>query len=130
MVFLSIEPISDLPCKFQKKRKKNWNFEKKKIASFFCSYVVSKLARFARGRIGDSSFNRFALNAIPELPATLFFGITPKIKIGNLVFLSIQPIPDISYKFDHFKKNWIWICHFKINFIFNFSNLDERSAIS
>ena len=30
---------------------------------------------FARGRIEDSSFNRFALNGIPELPATLcFFG--------------------------------------------------------
>ena len=44
----------------------------KKFASFFCSYVVSELARFARGRIEDSSFNRFALNGILELPATLF----------------------------------------------------------
>ena len=44
---------------------------KKNFASFFCSYVVSELA----GRIEDSSFNRFALNGIPELPATLcFFG--------------------------------------------------------
>ena len=49
--------------------------EEKKFASFFCSYVVSELARFARGRIEDSSFNRFTLNGIPELPATLFFGI-------------------------------------------------------
>ena len=45
------------------------------VDNFFCSYVVSKLARFACGRIEDSSFNRFALNGIPELPATLFFGI-------------------------------------------------------
>ena len=63
------------------------------------SYVVSELARFARGRIEDSSFNRFALNDIPELPATVFFGITRKIKIrkiGNLVFLSIQSIADFS----------------------------------
>ena len=49
--------------------------KKKKFALFFCSYVVSELARFARSRIEDSSFNRFALNGIPELPATLFFGI-------------------------------------------------------
>ena len=47
--------------------------EIKKIASFFCRYVASELARFARGRIKDSSFNRFALNGIPELPATLCF---------------------------------------------------------
>ena len=52
-----------------------FNLKKKKIASFFCSYVVSELARFARGRIEDSSFNRLALNGIPELPATLFFSI-------------------------------------------------------
>ena len=37
---------------------------KKKFASFFCSYVVSELARFTRDRIEDSSFNRFALNGI------------------------------------------------------------------
>ena len=44
------------------------------------SYVVSDLARFARGRIEDSSFNRFALNGIPEFPTTLFFGIIRKNK--------------------------------------------------
>ena len=52
---------------------RNFFFQKIKnkiFASFFCSYVVSKLARFARGRIGDSSFNRFALNAIQRY----FFG--------------------------------------------------------
>ena len=120
-----------------------WNFEKsyeKKIASFFWSYVVLELARFARGRIQDSSFNRFALNGIPELPATLFFGMTRKIKIGNLVFLSIQPIPDLSCKFDHFWKNKLdfdlhghhGFSSKSKNFIFyfwNFWNLDERSAI-
>ena len=53
------------------------NFKKKKIAAFFCSYIVSacSAARFACGSIEDPSFNRFALNSIPELPATLFFGI-------------------------------------------------------
>ena len=53
---------------------------------FFCSYVVLELARFAFGRIEDCSFNRFALNGIPELPATLFFSITRKIKIGKIWF--------------------------------------------
>ena len=60
--------------KLKKKIKKIKN-KNKKIASFFCSHVVSELARFARGRIEDSIFNRFALNGIPELPAILFFGI-------------------------------------------------------
>ena len=40
--------------------------------------------------------------------------ITPKIKIWNLIFLMIQPIPDISCKFDYFgKKNvyfLFWCC--------------------
>ena len=72
------------------------------FASFFGSQVVLELARFARGRIGYSSFNWFVLNGIPELPATLFFGIAQRMKIGNLFFLSIQPIPDLSCKFDHF----------------------------
>ena len=48
LVLLSNEPISNLPCKLKKKKKKNF-------ASFFCSYGVSELARFARGRIQDSS---------------------------------------------------------------------------
>ena len=56
---------------FLKKKEK----KKKKIVSLFCSYVDSELARFARGRIEDTSLNRFALNGIPELPATLFFGM-------------------------------------------------------
>ena len=44
---------------------KTFFFSKNKIfASFFCSYVVSELARFARGRIEDSSFNRFVLDSI------------------------------------------------------------------
>ena len=53
------------------------NLKKKmmKKKSFLYRYVVSEPARFARGRIENSSFNRFALNGIPELPATLFFGI-------------------------------------------------------
>ena len=121
LVLLSNEPISNLPCKFQKFQKKkillrcsvatlfrSWLaslavglrtlaslvraqrhsriacyivfrhrkiVRKIKFASLFCSYVVSELARFALGRIEDSSFNRFALNVIPELPAILFFGI-------------------------------------------------------
>ena len=57
--------------KFQEKI----NLKNQKFASFLYSYVVSELARFARGRIEDSSFNEFALNGIPELPATLFFSI-------------------------------------------------------
>ena len=35
--------------------------------------------------------------------------ITRKIKIGNLIFLSIQPIPDLSCKFDNFWRNFILI---------------------
>ena len=49
LVLLSNQPISNLPCKFQKFQKK------KNFASLFRSYVVSELARFARGRIEDSS---------------------------------------------------------------------------
>ena len=45
LVLLSNEPISNLPCKFQKLKKNI-----KKFASFFCNYVVSELARFGRGR--------------------------------------------------------------------------------
>ena len=53
LVFLSIQPVSEIPCKLKKNNLKFWNlFEKcsrrKKIiiliiifASFFCSYVVS-----------------------------------------------------------------------------------------
>ena len=53
------------------------------------------VACFARGRIEDSSFNRFALNGIPELPATLFFGITRKIpllKKKNLILICRSPL--------------------------------------
>ena len=58
LVFLSIEPISNLPCKFQKFPPKKKiailkNCKEKKIATFFCDYVVSELARFVRGRIED-----------------------------------------------------------------------------
>ena len=67
--------------------------------------------------------------------------ITRKIKIGkiwNLVFLFIQPIAVLSYKFDHFwrifffrfwclkKKNWN---QKKIFFLQKWSNLHERSGI-
>ena len=46
--------------------------------------VVSELARFARGRIEDSSFNRFALNGIPELPVSfLWFDFFINIKLLN-----------------------------------------------
>ena len=101
LVLLSSQPISNLPCKFQKFQKKkillrcsvatlfrSWlaslavglrtlvslvpaqrhsriacyivfrhrkMFRKIKFASLFYSYVVSELARFARGRIEDSS---------------------------------------------------------------------------
>ena len=62
------------------------------LDSFFCSYVVSVCSSFARVRIEDSSRNRFALNGIQ----------TRKIRIGNLVFLSIKQIANLSCKFDHF----------------------------
>ena len=60
--------------------------------------------------IEDSSRNRFALNGIQELPASGFFcfsTITRKNKNRknlNLIILSIQPIADLSCKFDHFEK--------------------------
>jgi len=38
--------------------------------------------------------------------------ITRKIKIWNLIFLSIQPIPLLSCKFKHFWKEKIWIFMF------------------
>ena len=83
------------------------------LLRFSVATLSQFVARFARCRIEDPSFNRLTLNGIPELPATLFFGITRKIKIGkigNLVFLSIQPIPDLSCKIQNF-----WT-----NFFFNF----------
>ena len=40
----------------------------------FCTYVVSVfVARFARGRIEDSNFNRFALNGIQEIACFIVF---------------------------------------------------------
>ena len=45
-------------------------------SSLFSIDTISKTKiTFYVGRIEDSSFNRFALNGIPELPSTLcFFG--------------------------------------------------------
>ena len=71
--------------------------------------ICLRLVLFLGNFYCTTSFNRFALNGIPELPATLcYFFITRKVKIGNiwnLVFLSVQPIPDLSCKLDHFWKN-------------------------
>ena len=50
--------------------------------------------------------------------------ITRKIKIWNLVLLSIQPIADLSSKFKKEKKmdfDLAWYPTFKINFFFTFS---------
>ena len=44
----------------------------KKIASFFCSYVVSELARFARGRIEDSSLTGSRSTAFQNCLLTCF----------------------------------------------------------
>ena len=49
--------------------------EKKMLLRFSVATLFRYIARFARGRIEDHSFNRFALNGIPKLHATLFFGI-------------------------------------------------------
>ena len=66
LVLLSNEPISNLPCEFQKFKKK------KNFASLFCSYVVSELARFARGRIEDSRLTGSRSTAFYSLQATLY----------------------------------------------------------
>ena len=59
--------------------------------------------------IEDSSWNRVALNGIQRIACFMVFLHNLKIrnlkKIWNLVFLSIQPIPDLSCKFDIFWKN-------------------------
>ena len=73
---------------------------------FFIRFSVATLfrfvARFARGMITPLVSTGSCSTAFHKLPARLFLGITRKIKIGNLVFLFIQLIPDLSCKFDHF----------------------------
>ena len=64
--------------------------------------------------------------AFKELPVSLFFFcITRKIKIGkiwNLVFLPIQPIPDLPCRFDHF---WIFISRV-VKYTWKMQNLLNR----
>ena len=80
--------------------------------------------------IENSSRNRFALNGIQRIACfTVFFCITRKIKIGkiwNLVFLSIQPIPDLPCRFDHF---WIFISKV-VKFTWKMQNLLNRKKKS
>ena len=74
--FFSIEPISNLPCKFKKI---------KNLLRFSVATLFRFVARFARDRIEDPSFNRFALNGIQEIACFIVFLLNSKNKkiLGN-----------------------------------------------
>ena len=80
------------------------DYQAPELLFFWIHFSVAMLfrfvARFARGMIEDPSFNRFTLKGIPEIACHIVFRHNSKNKNRKiLVFLSIQPIPDLSCKF-------------------------------
>ena len=104
-----------------------WYVRTMKPHSKFCykfsvTTLLGSVNHFARGSTEDSSRYRFVFNGIQRIACFIVFFHNSKIKFGkiwNLVFLSIQPIPDLSYKFDHF---WgkIYIFLFRLKKIHEF----------
>ena len=101
--------------------------------SFYSSYfwVLSQLRictpPFRFSQCAETNEKNNYLSFIFRVIATIhrkltIFGtkiaITRKIKIGNLIFLSIQPIPDLSCKFDYFwKKNTFYFFYFDVAYL-------------
>ena len=82
-------------------RKKKFERKKKNLLRFSVATLFRFVARFARGRMRTLVGTGSRSTALKNCLLHCFFFITRQIKIGKiwyLVFLSIQPIPDLACK--------------------------------